>query len=219
MPTRVTCSRPCRDAVACCASRRNPRLPATGGDELRERDIFVSCDTLWRFLKRESFSFKKAVFATEQDRHDVARRRACQGSAIHGMSIDTRGRMLAGACRVGAWPRIEVGGCTSPQSQTRSPVQPVIDSWARVVDLSSVWRMLGRSRRATVSSRAGILFGVDPMPLPVPPRIARSSSGRPCLARHGYQPMSSDFRKAVPDLHTLFGSIAGHEQCSALPSP
>jgi transposase len=28
-------------------------------DELRERGIVVSCDTLWRFLKREQISFKK----------------------------------------------------------------------------------------------------------------------------------------------------------------
>ena len=28
-------------------------------DELRERGIIVSCDTLWRFLKREEITFKK----------------------------------------------------------------------------------------------------------------------------------------------------------------
>jgi len=28
-------------------------------DELRDRDVVVSCDTLWRFLKREQISFKK----------------------------------------------------------------------------------------------------------------------------------------------------------------
>jgi transposase len=27
--------------------------------ELRERGVFVSCDTLWRFLRREGISFKK----------------------------------------------------------------------------------------------------------------------------------------------------------------
>ena len=27
--------------------------------ELRARDVVVSCDTLWRFLKREGISFKK----------------------------------------------------------------------------------------------------------------------------------------------------------------
>ena len=27
--------------------------------ELAERDVVVSCDTLWRFLKREGISFKK----------------------------------------------------------------------------------------------------------------------------------------------------------------
>ena len=28
-------------------------------DELRDRDVVVSCDTLWRFLKREEITFKK----------------------------------------------------------------------------------------------------------------------------------------------------------------
>ena len=28
-------------------------------DELRGREVVVSCDTLWRFLKREGISFKK----------------------------------------------------------------------------------------------------------------------------------------------------------------
>ena len=44
-------------------------------DELRERGVVVSCDTLWRFLKREEITFKKTLFAIEQDRPDVARRR------------------------------------------------------------------------------------------------------------------------------------------------
>ena len=43
--------------------------------ELRERGVAVSCDTLWRFLRREEFSFKKTLFAAEQDRPDIARRR------------------------------------------------------------------------------------------------------------------------------------------------
>lgn len=43
--------------------------------ELRERGVAVSCDTLWRFLRREGVSFKKTLFASEQDRPDVARRR------------------------------------------------------------------------------------------------------------------------------------------------
>ena len=40
------------------------------------RGVTVSCDTLWRFLRREGFSFKKSVAASEQERPDVARRRA-----------------------------------------------------------------------------------------------------------------------------------------------
>jgi len=41
-----------------------------------ERGVTVSCDTLWRFLRAAGISFKKTVFASEQDRPDVARRRA-----------------------------------------------------------------------------------------------------------------------------------------------
>jgi transposase len=44
--------------------------------ELGARGVTVSCDTLWRFLRREGFSFKKSVAASEQERPDVARRRA-----------------------------------------------------------------------------------------------------------------------------------------------
>lgn len=44
--------------------------------ELGERGVVVSCDTLWRFLKRQAISLKKTVFVTEQDRPDIAPRRA-----------------------------------------------------------------------------------------------------------------------------------------------
>jgi hypothetical protein len=43
--------------------------------ELRERGTVVSCDTLWRFLKKEDITFKNTLFAAEQDRPDVVRRR------------------------------------------------------------------------------------------------------------------------------------------------
>ncbi|MBS0242709.1 MAG: IS630 family transposase [Proteobacteria bacterium] len=43
--------------------------------ELADREVIVSCDTLWRFLKREGISFKKSVFASEQNRPDIVRRR------------------------------------------------------------------------------------------------------------------------------------------------
>jgi transposase len=43
--------------------------------ELRERGVAVSCDTVWRFLRRTEAGFKKTLFASEQDRPDVARRR------------------------------------------------------------------------------------------------------------------------------------------------
>jgi transposase len=44
-------------------------------DELGQNGTVVCCDTLWRFFKREGITFKKTVFAAEQDRPDVARRR------------------------------------------------------------------------------------------------------------------------------------------------
>ena len=44
--------------------------------ELGARGVTVCCDTLWRFLRREGLSFKKSVAAGEQERPDVARRRA-----------------------------------------------------------------------------------------------------------------------------------------------
>ncbi len=44
--------------------------------ELGARGVTVSCDPLWRFLRREGFRCKKSVAASEQERPDVARRRA-----------------------------------------------------------------------------------------------------------------------------------------------
>lgn len=44
-------------------------------DLLAEKGVCVSHDTVWRFLRREDRSFKKTLFATEQHRQDVVRRR------------------------------------------------------------------------------------------------------------------------------------------------
>jgi hypothetical protein len=38
--------------------------------------MMASCGTVWRTVRRGGLSFKKTLFATEQDRPDVARRRA-----------------------------------------------------------------------------------------------------------------------------------------------
>ncbi|MEP9369922.1 IS630 family transposase [Xanthobacter sp. VNH20] len=43
--------------------------------ELAARGITVSHDAIWRFLRREGLRFKKTLFALEQARADVARRR------------------------------------------------------------------------------------------------------------------------------------------------
>jgi transposase len=44
--------------------------------ELAERGIQVSCFAVWHFFAHEGISFKKSLHASEQDRPDVARRRA-----------------------------------------------------------------------------------------------------------------------------------------------
>ena len=53
-----------------------PHLTLNGlKDLLAKRGISVSHDTVWRFLCREGQSFKKTLFAAEQRRPDVVRRR------------------------------------------------------------------------------------------------------------------------------------------------
>src|SRR5262245_50775917 len=44
--------------------------------ELAERGTPASYGAVWRFLAREGISFKKSLYASEQDRADIARRRA-----------------------------------------------------------------------------------------------------------------------------------------------
>jgi transposase len=43
--------------------------------ELAERGTPASYGAVWRFFKREGISFKKSLYASEQDRADIARRR------------------------------------------------------------------------------------------------------------------------------------------------
>ncbi|SIT54753.1 transposase (fragment) [Mesorhizobium prunaredense] len=43
--------------------------------ELAARGVKVSHDTVWQFLRREGLRFKKTLFALEQARSDIARRR------------------------------------------------------------------------------------------------------------------------------------------------
>ena len=43
--------------------------------ELAERGTPASYGAVWRFFKRERISFKKSLYASEQDRADIARRR------------------------------------------------------------------------------------------------------------------------------------------------
>lgn len=44
-------------------------------DELAARGVMVSHNAVWVFLRREGLSFKKTLFALEQARADIARRR------------------------------------------------------------------------------------------------------------------------------------------------
>jgi transposase len=44
--------------------------------ELAERDVLVSYGAVWNFFATEGISFKKSLHAAEQDRPDIARRRA-----------------------------------------------------------------------------------------------------------------------------------------------
>jgi hypothetical protein len=44
--------------------------------ELADRGVKVSCFAVWPFFEHEGISFKKSLHASEQDRPDVARRRA-----------------------------------------------------------------------------------------------------------------------------------------------
>jgi transposase len=57
--------------------REAPDLTLRGlAAELAERGIAVSHYAVWHFLIREGITFKKRLRASEQDRPDVARRRA-----------------------------------------------------------------------------------------------------------------------------------------------
>lgn len=44
-------------------------------DELAARGVHVSHNAVWLFMRREGLQFKKTLFALEQGRADVARRR------------------------------------------------------------------------------------------------------------------------------------------------
>jgi hypothetical protein len=43
--------------------------------ELASKGVKVSHDTIWKYLRREGLRFKKTIFALEQARADIARRR------------------------------------------------------------------------------------------------------------------------------------------------
>ena len=54
-----------------------PDIPLRAlGAELAARGIKVSHFAVWHFFEHEGISFKKSLHASEQDRPDVARRRA-----------------------------------------------------------------------------------------------------------------------------------------------
>ena len=54
--------------------------------ELAERNVNVDYRTVWKFVHREKLTFKKSVLPAEQDRPDVARKRArwkAQQGSVH----------------------------------------------------------------------------------------------------------------------------------------
>ncbi|XKM40704.1 IS630 family transposase [Rhizobium ruizarguesonis] len=54
----------------------NPHLTLHGlKDELASQGVTVSHNTIWQFIRREGLRFKKTLFALEQARADIARRR------------------------------------------------------------------------------------------------------------------------------------------------
>ena len=56
--------------------RQTPHLTLHGlKDELAARGVHVSHNAVWLFMRREGLRFKKTLFALEQGRSDVARRR------------------------------------------------------------------------------------------------------------------------------------------------
>ncbi len=58
------------------AIQQTPHLTLHGLKDLPgERDIFVSHNAVWAFLRREGLSFKKTLFGLEQARVDVVRKR------------------------------------------------------------------------------------------------------------------------------------------------
>jgi hypothetical protein len=82
-------------------------------DELAARGVKISHNAIWLFLRREGLRFKKTLFAVEQARKDVARRR--RRSQSWQASLDTR--RLVSSTRLGsrpAWPRCADGGQRAP---------------------------------------------------------------------------------------------------------
>jgi transposase len=75
---------------------QNPHLTLHGlKDELARRGVTVSHNTIWEFIRREGLRLKKTLFALEQARADIARRRErwkpCSAiSMLSGWSLSTR---------------------------------------------------------------------------------------------------------------------------------
>jgi hypothetical protein len=82
-------------------------------EELAARGVKVSHDKVWQFLRREGLRFKKTLFALEQARTDIARRRQRWRSRQAGLDpkrlvfIDVE-RSEGGSRPI--WRRCEAGG-------------------------------------------------------------------------------------------------------------
>jgi transposase len=87
--------------------------------ELSERGLRVDYRTMWKFVHAEGLSFKKTVLASEQDRPDIARKRARWKARQ--ATVDPR-RLVSSSTRPGrrpTWRRCGAGDCVEKGSWPR----------------------------------------------------------------------------------------------------
>ncbi len=98
--------------------------------ELAAHGVKVSHDTVWQFLRREGLRFKKTLFALEQARADIARRRHRWRSWRAGLDprrlvfidetwIKTNMAPLPGWGPRGSRPRVSCPSWCSPHTTNR----------------------------------------------------------------------------------------------------
>jgi hypothetical protein len=91
--------------------------------ELAERGVAVSYGTVWNFIHREGMSFKKSVLPAEQDRPDVARRRARWKK--YQTRIDPARLVFIDEDQHGSHPRLVRAG---PKARGKDPARSLEDN-------------------------------------------------------------------------------------------